>query len=103
MAWDTSLQSHVPGNALSRVYALDNLGAFVAVPVGQATVGPLAAGAGASRVEVLGGILFAIMALLPLTSSSVRRLPASPLTLASQATRHRTQQHTVITLSAHRR
>ncbi|MGC0369317.1 MFS transporter [Microbacterium sp. SLBN-111] len=42
IAWDQSLQSHVPREALSRVYSYDMVGSFVAVPLGEALVGPAA-------------------------------------------------------------
>ncbi|MFF3404071.1 MFS transporter [Streptomyces sp. NPDC002659] len=74
IAWDTSMQTHVPTDALSRVSAFDNLGAYIAMPIGQIAAGPLATSAGTPRVEVLGGILFALMALLPLAVPAVRTL-----------------------------
>jgi MFS family permease len=74
VAWTTSLQTHVPTELLSRVSAIDNVGAFAAIPVGQIAVSPLAALAGATRVEIFGGLLFAAMALLPLAVPEVRAL-----------------------------
>jgi MFS family permease len=74
VAWTTSLQTHVPAGLLSRVSAIDNVGAFAAIPVGQVAVAPVAALAGASRVEIVGGILFSSMALLTLAVPEVRTL-----------------------------
>jgi MFS family permease len=74
VAWTTSLQSHVPTELLSRVSAFDNVGAFAAIPIGQVAVSPAAALVGTSRVEVLGGLLFAVMALAPLALPEVRTL-----------------------------
>lgn len=74
VAWATSLQTHVPAGMLSRVSAIDNVGAFAAIPIGQLAVSPLAAVAGATHVEILGGLLFAGMALLPLAVPEVRVL-----------------------------
>jgi len=42
IAWDQSLQTQVPREALSRVYSYDMVGSFVAVPLGEILVGPLA-------------------------------------------------------------
>ncbi|MGW3248556.1 MFS transporter [Streptomyces sp. NPDC001070] len=42
VAWDTSLQEHVPAHALSRVSSFDDLLSYHAVPVGQLAVGPFA-------------------------------------------------------------
>ena len=74
VAWTTSLQTHVPAEMLSRVSAFDNIGAYAAIPVGQVAVSPVAAVMGATRVEILGGLLFAAMALLPIAMPEVRSL-----------------------------
>lgn len=74
VAWTTSLQAHVPTEMLSRVSAIDNVGAFAAIPAGQVAVSPVAAAAGAGHVEILGGFLFAAMALLPIAVPEVRTL-----------------------------
>jgi MFS family permease len=50
IAWDQSLQTHVPRAALSRVYSYDMVGSFVAVPLGEILVGPLAHTAGTTPV-----------------------------------------------------
>jgi hypothetical protein len=44
--WDISLQGHVPGELLSRVYAWDAVGSICLMPVGLAVVGPIADTAG---------------------------------------------------------
>jgi MFS family permease len=41
VAWDVSLQEHVPQHKLARVYSYDALGSFIAIPAGQVVVGPL--------------------------------------------------------------
>jgi hypothetical protein len=74
VAWTTSLQTHVPAAMLSRVSAIDTAGAFAAIPIGQIAVAPVAAAAGATHVEILGGLLFATVALLPLAVREVRTL-----------------------------
>ncbi len=40
--WDTSLQTHVPNEVLSRVSAWDAIGSLVLIPAAYAIVGPLA-------------------------------------------------------------
>ncbi|WP_378147102.1 MFS transporter [Cnuibacter sp. UC19_7] len=42
IAWDQSLQGHIPPAALSRVYSYDMIGSFAAIPLGETLVGPLA-------------------------------------------------------------
>jgi len=46
--WDTTLQQHVPQEALSRVSSYDALGSFVAIPIGLSIVGPVSAAIGVS-------------------------------------------------------
>ena len=44
ISWETSLQEHVPGPVLSRVASYDDLLSYIAIPIGQLAVGPLADG-----------------------------------------------------------
>lgn len=74
VAWDTSLQEHVPPHVLSRVASYDDLLSYLAIPIGQLSVGPLAGAYGASRVTAAAGIISAGAAVLPLASRAVRRL-----------------------------
>jgi len=74
VAWATSLQTHVPAGLLSRVSAIDNVGAFAAIPLGQIAVSPIAAIAGTGQVEAVGGLLFAALAALPLAVPEIRTL-----------------------------
>jgi thiazole/oxazole-forming peptide maturase SagD family component len=74
VSWATSLQTHVSTEMISRVSAIDNIGAFAAIPIGQIAASPVAAVVGATRVEVIGGLLFAAMALLPMAVPEVRAL-----------------------------
>ncbi|MGX1669132.1 MFS transporter [Streptomyces sp. NPDC055400] len=86
VAWDTSLQEHVPTHVLSRVASYDDLLSYVAVPVGQLCVGPLAEAFGAFRVTAAAGAVSAAAVLIPLASRAVRRLPhARPDTSAPAA------------------
>jgi MFS family permease len=50
VAWNQSLQHHVPADRLARVYSYDAAGSFVAIPVGEIAVGPLAAAFGSPTV-----------------------------------------------------
>lgn len=75
IGWDTSLQEHVPPHVLSRVSSYDDLLSFVAIPIGQLSVGPLSHAIGGFRVAGGAGILYAILALAPLASREVRNLP----------------------------
>jgi MFS family permease len=74
VAWVTSLQQNIPENALSRVFAYDSLGSFVAIPVGQLLAGPLAGSFGASSVVVGAGTVMVVFLLAILAVPDVRRL-----------------------------
>jgi MFS family permease len=75
MGWNLAMQEHVPDEMLSRAYSYDALGSFVAIPVGQIAFGPLAVAFGFTDVLVVSGIVYIVVCLLVLLSSSVRRLP----------------------------
>jgi len=68
IAWDQSLQAHVPREALSRVYSYDMVGSFIAVPLGEVVVGPLAHAAG--TVPVLLGCAAVIVLATALATAS---------------------------------
>ena len=74
VAWDVSLQQHVPPDRLARVYSYDMLGSFLAIPVGQVAVGPLAGHIGI-RPALLGcAAVILVASCLALSTSSVRGL-----------------------------
>ena len=75
VSWDTSLQEHVPAQTLSRVSSYDNLLSYLAIPIGQLAVGPLAAAFGGYQVMLIAGVVYAVAAAVPLLSASVRQLP----------------------------
>jgi MFS family permease len=78
IAWETSLQEHVPNNLLSRISSYDDLGSFIAIPLGQVLVGPIAAAFGAGAVALVGGAVYAVAVLMPLLSPAVRELRHQP-------------------------
>lgn len=80
LSWDLAMQEHVPDEMLSRAYSYDMLGSFVAIPVGQLIVGPLAAVFGVEEVMLVAGIAYAALALATLASRSVRDLPRVTVT-----------------------
>ncbi|GAB1819031.1 MFS transporter [Herbidospora sp. RD11066] len=72
--WDTSVQSNVPQAVLSRVYAYDALGSFVAIPAGQAIAGPVSVVFGfGPTIAFCGGLVVAAVA-ATLIVPGVRRL-----------------------------
>jgi MFS family permease len=74
--WETTLQQHIPPDALSRVSAYDWLGSFIAQPIGLALAGPLAATLGTSTTLLATGLgEFAVIA-ATIAMPSVRQVTA---------------------------
>lgn len=74
ITWATAMQQHIPADVLSRVSSYDTLGSYVAVPLGQLAVVPLAAAFGNTRIAIAGAIAWAALTLGALAVPSVRQL-----------------------------
>lgn len=74
VGWDLSIQQNVPGDKLARVYAFDQVGSYVARPVGLALTGPVAALTGYQSWLVVVGAVIIGSCLAALAVPSVRRL-----------------------------
>ena len=72
--WNTSLQSHVPEAACSRVVAYDALGSYGIAPIGVAIAGPMAHYFGVSTMILMTGCITLTAAALSLFVKSVRDL-----------------------------
>ena len=80
--WETSIQEQVPEDKLSRVFAFDIVGSFVARPVGLALTGVVASAVGFSTWLVVVGAVMGGAALLCLLSRdvwSLTRLEPTPV------------------------
>ncbi|WP_233255418.1 hypothetical protein [Naasia lichenicola] len=78
IAWDQSLQGNIRREVLARVYSYDMVGSFIAVPIGEAVVGPIAQLVGSERTLLGCAGLIGSATLVALSSRSVRRLAAGP-------------------------
>ncbi len=78
MGWNLAMQENIEDDKLSRAYSYDALGSFVAMPVGQLAYGPLGAAFGYAEVLMWSGVAYTVVALLALTSRSVRTLDRAP-------------------------
>ncbi len=76
ITWESTLQAAVPEESLSRVAAYDDLLSYLAIPLSQLAVGPLAVAYGAEEVSVACGIAFIVVCLVPLLSREVREFSA---------------------------
>ena len=72
--WDLSIQTEVAEDKLSRVYAFDIVGSFVARPLGLVLVGPIVAVTGATTWLLVVAAIMGGSSLLAATVPSVRRL-----------------------------
>ncbi|MFB2584515.1 MFS transporter [Herbiconiux liukaitaii] len=75
IAWDQSLQTHIPRQALSRVYSYDMVGSFVAIPLGEVLVGPISQAVGTTPTLLTCAALIVLASLAALSVRSVRTLP----------------------------
>ncbi len=66
VAWEVSIQEHVPADKLARVYSYDALGSFLAIPIGQVVAGPVAdhVGPRAALLGAAGLIVAAVVGML---------------------------------------
>ena len=74
VAWQTSLQQHVPAHLLARVSSYDMLGSFIAIPIGQLAAGPISVAIGAGATLVGASLLIIVATAVTLLSRSVRTL-----------------------------
>jgi MFS family permease len=74
VGWDLSIQENVPAHMLARVYAFDQLGSFIARPVGLALTGPLATLVGERQWLLVVAAAMAIAEIAPFAVREVRRL-----------------------------
>ncbi|GAB3950004.1 MFS transporter [Kribbella albertanoniae] len=82
IGWETALGQHVPLDKLSRVSSYDMLGSYIANPVGQLTVGYVAAALSVKAVELYGGTLYVLIIIGTLVVPSIwnlRRLDHPPV------------------------
>jgi MFS family permease len=74
VAWETTMQEHVPADKLARVYSYDMVGSFVAIPIGQVIAGPVAQSVGVEAALIGAGTLMLLAVVGMLASRDVRHL-----------------------------
>jgi MFS family permease len=77
IAWDQSLQQNIPADRLARVYSYDAAGSFIAIPLGEVLVGPLASSFGTTPV-IIGCAIIILAASLAAAAPSIRTLTSNP-------------------------
>ncbi|MEU0878795.1 MFS transporter [Lentzea sp. NPDC005914] len=78
VAWETSLQNHVPADRLARVYSYDMLGSIAAVPLAQLVVGPVSGLAGITATLLGCAVIHVAATLFMAASRSVRSVENLP-------------------------
>jgi MFS family permease len=74
VAWETSMQEHVPADRLARVYSYDMVGSFIAMPLGEVAVGPIAHEIGLGVTLIGAGTVATLAVVGMLSSRDVRTL-----------------------------
>jgi MFS family permease len=74
VAWETTMQEHVPADRLARVYSYDMVGSFAAIPLGQVAIGPIAEVTGPRTALIGAGVVAVVAVLGMLASRDVRTL-----------------------------
>ncbi|KAA9161400.1 MFS transporter [Amycolatopsis acidicola] len=74
VAWDVSLQEHIPADRLARVYSYDLLGSLVTIPLGATVAGPLAEQVGIEPALLGGAALIVLATAGALLSRDIRTL-----------------------------
>ena len=72
--WESTLQSEIPAESLSRVSAYDWLGSLAFNPIGAALVGPIAAGIGVETTLIACAVIATSVNVWCLTLPGVRRM-----------------------------
>ncbi|MFD5327138.1 MFS transporter [Streptomyces sp. NPDC127092] len=73
--WSTSVQTHVPQDALNRLHAYDVAGSLLMMGVGRTLSGPVAAVVGAQEVLLAGSALAVLVVTALLAVRPIRTLP----------------------------
>lgn len=74
LAWSLTVQEKVPEAMLSRIMAIDGFFSFVAMPIGQLAVGPVAHSIGQSHTELVCAGLVGVTFIVSMTSRPLRNL-----------------------------
>ena len=74
LAWNLTVQEKVPEEMLSRIMAIDGFFSFVAMPIGQILVGPLASQFGIRGVELGSFALSIVVMLVGLSVPAINKL-----------------------------
>lgn len=72
--WSTTVQTHIPNEALNRLHAYDVAGSLIMLAVGRAVAGPVAESIGVREVLVAGAVINVGVCGVLLAAPAIRRL-----------------------------
>jgi len=75
--WQTTLQTHIPADLLSRVASYDDMGSFFLGPLGLILIGPVAAAIGVTQTIAAGGSVLLLATVCSFMSPAVRNVSAT--------------------------
>lgn len=71
LGWSLAMMENVPDQMMSRAWSYDSLGSFIAMPVGQLAVGPVAGWFGDRAVFIGSGVIYLVICLATLCVPAV--------------------------------
>lgn len=74
VAWETTMQEHIPADRLARVYSYDAVGSLLAVPIGQVAAGPIALAIGTEPTLLVGAGIVGVVVIGMVANRDIRRL-----------------------------
>ena len=78
LAWNLTVQEKVREDMLSRIMAIDGFFSFVAMPIGQVLVGPLADTFGTRAVELGSVVICVLVCVIGVTRPAISNLRLNP-------------------------
>ncbi|MFE3661196.1 MFS transporter [Streptomyces sp. NPDC059165] len=84
VAWETTMQQHIPPDKLARVYSYDLLGGLMAMPAGQVAAGPVAQAVGTESALLCAAGILALTVGAMVAHNGVRRVEHRPLASTAQ-------------------
>jgi len=84
VGWDLAIQENVPADMLARVYSFDQLGSFLARPLGLALTGPMAAWVGNRDWLLVIAAAMLVAEMVPFALPAVRKLERRPIPVRPQ-------------------
>jgi MFS family permease len=73
--WSTSVQTHVPQDALNRMHAYEVAGSLLMMAAGRALAGPVAEAVGTEEVLLAGAVIAILVVVVLLVVRPIRTLP----------------------------